>query len=158
MNRMRRTSALWAVSVIALGVVLGRLTPPIIIRFDGTVPRVSWAAGLLLFGAAVGVGVMAYNTWQSLHKKKSRMTSQHAVTMLSVAKAGTAVGALIAGFYIGFALTYLDDLDTMLGRERVIHGAVAAVASILLLIASLLLERACIVPHDEDDDGIGEPA
>ena len=101
---------------------------------------------------------MAYNTWQNLHKKKSRMTSQHAVTMLSVAKSGTVVGGLIAGFYGGFALTYLNDLDTVLGRERLIHGGAAAIASILLLVASLLLERACIVPHDEDDDGIGEPA
>lgn len=158
MNRMRRTSVLWVVGLVAFGIVLGRLTPPVIIRMDGTVPRVSWVAALLLLAAAVGVGIMAYNTWQSLHKKKSRMTSQHAVTMLSVAKSGTAVGALITGFYAGFALTYLDDLDTMLGRERVIHGGAAAIASVLLLIASLLLERACIVPHDEDDDGLGEPA
>lgn len=158
MNRMRRTSALWVLAVFALGLVLGLLTPPIIIRMNGTVPRVSWVAGLLLFAAAVGVGVLAYNTWQSLHKKKTRMTSQYAVTMLSLAKSGTAVGSLIAGFYTGFAVTYLDDLDTVLGRERAVHGGVAAVASVLLLVASLLLERACVVPHDEDEDGVAEPA
>ncbi len=158
MSRMRRTSLLWVLGVLAGGLVLGLLTPPIIVRMDGTVPRVSWIAGLLLLAAAAAVGVLAYSTWQSLHKKKTRMTSQYAVTMLSVAKSGTVVGALIAGFYTGFALAYLDDLDTVLGKERAIHSGVAAVASLLLLIASLLLERACIVPHDEDEDGIGEPA
>ncbi|MGA8850377.1 MAG: DUF3180 domain-containing protein [Aeromicrobium sp.] len=158
MNPMRRTSVLWVLGVFAPGLVVGLLTPPVIIRLDGTVPRVSWAAGLLLFVAAAGVGLLAYNTWQSLHKKKTRMTSQYGVTVLSIAKSGAAVGALIAGFYTGFAVTYLDDLDTVLGRERAIHSGVAAVASVLLLIASLLLERACIVPHDEDDDAIGEPA
>lgn len=158
MNRSRRTSVLWVVAVFAAGLVVGLLTPPVIVRFDGTVPRISWVAGLLLFAAAAGVGVLAYNTWQALHKHKSRMTSQHAVTMLSVAKAGTAVGALIGGFYTGFALAYLDDLDTMLGRERALHGGAAAAASIALLVASLLLERACIVPHDDDDDGLGDPA
>ncbi len=155
---MRRTSVLGVIGVLAVGLVLGLLTPPVIIRMDGSVPRISWAASLLLLGAAAAVGVLAYTTWKSLHRDKSRMTSQYALTMLAVAKSGTAVGALIGGFYAGFALSYLDDLDTVLGRERAIHGGAAALASVLLLIAALLLERACIVPHDEDEDGVGEPA
>lgn len=158
MNPMRRTSVLWVLIVFAPALVVGWMTPPVIIRMDGTVPRVSWAAGLLLFAAAAGVGLLAYNTWQSLHKKKTRMTSQYGVTVLSIAKSGAAVGALAAGFYTGFAVSYLDDLDTVLGRERALHSGVAAVASVLLLVTSLLLERACIVPHDEDEDGLAEPA
>lgn len=160
MNRMRRTSVLGVVGLLATGLVVGLLTPPVIIRFDGIVPRISWLAAFLLATAAVGVGIMALNTWQSLHRDKSRMTSQHAVTMLSVAKSAAAVGALIAGFYAGFAISYLDDLDTLLGRERAIHGGAAALASVLLLIAALLLERACIVPSDDDDDNdaVADPA
>ena len=149
---MQRTSWVGLLGIAAVGLLLGRITPPVIIRFDSTVPRVSWAAALLLFAAAAGVGVLAWNTWQSLHKKNKRMTSQHGVTMLSVGKAGAAVGALIAGFYGGFSLAYLGDLDTVLGQERAIRGGVAAGASVLLLVASLLLERACIVPTDDDDD------
>ena len=86
------------------------------------------------------------------------MTSEHGVTMLALAKSGAAVGALVAGFYAGFALAYLDALDSPLGQERVVHGGAAAVASLLLLIAALLLERACRVPGDDDEaDGKTRP-
>ena len=126
----------------------------VITRFDGTVPRVSWGAALaLLLGAGV-VGGLAWSTWQSLHKKKQRMTSDHGVTMLALAKASAAVGALFAGGYAGFALAYANSTGSPLGKERVVHGGAAAIAGLLLMIAGLLLERALQVPGD-DDEGKG---
>lgn len=154
MNRVRRTSALLVALLIAGGLIVGRLIPAIILRFDGDVPRVSWIAALtLLLGAAV-VGGFAWNTWQSLHKKHERMTSDYGIRMLALAKAGAAVGAIVGGVYGGFALAFVDALDTPLGKERALHAGAAAIASLLLLIASLLLERACQVPGD-DDEGNG---
>jgi hypothetical protein len=126
----------------------------VVVRLDGTVPRVSWAAALaLLLGAGV-VGALAWSTWQSLHKKHQRMTSDHGVTMLALAKASAAVGALVGGVYGGFAVAFIGSTDSPLGKERALHAGAAGVAGLLLMIAGLLLERALRVPGD-DDEGDG---
>jgi hypothetical protein len=108
------------------------------------------------------VATLAWNTWQSLHRRRERMTAEHGIRMLSLAKACAVAGALVAGYYGGFALAYLDLLDSSLGRERFVRGLAAAVASLLLLVAGLLLERACRLPEDDEDDddpgGVGVSA
>jgi polyferredoxin len=157
MKLARPTSALLIAALLALGVIAGRLTPPLIVRLDGTPPRLGWVAPLTLLAAAAGVGTLAWNTWQSLHKKRERMTAEHGIRMLSLAKSCAVVGAVVAGYYGGFAFAYVDTLDSMLGRERFIRGLAAAVASLLLLVAGLLLERACRLPDDSDDDKNGTP-
>jgi len=149
---MRRTPLLRVVGLGVLGFAAGRLTPPLIVRADGTVPQISWLASILLALAALLVGGLAWNTWKSLHRERQRMASAHALRLLALAKAGITVGAVVAGYYGGFAVAFLDSLDIALGRERVIHSAAAAVASVLLVIASMLLERACVIPTDGDDE------
>ncbi|MET0931902.1 MAG: DUF3180 domain-containing protein [Aeromicrobium sp.] len=157
MKLAKPTSALLVVALLAVGIIAGRLTPPLIVRLDGTPPRLGWIAPLTLLAGAIGVGTFAWNTWQSLHKKHERMTAEHGIRMLSLAKSCAVVGALVAGYYGGFALAYIDALDAMLGRERFVRGLAAAAASLLLLVAGLLLERACRLPDDDDDkDGKGK--
>jgi hypothetical protein len=131
---------------------VGRLTPAVIEGFDGTAPRVGWSAAVTLFIATIIIGVIAWNTWQSLHKKHERMTSDHGIKMLSLAKASALVGALFAGLYLGYALAFIDALDTDFGRERALHAGIAGLGGILMVIAALLLERALRVPGGEDKD------
>lgn len=157
MRMSRPTPVLLIVALIGVGLVAGRLTPPIVVRFDGTVPRLGWAAPLMLLAAAVVVGIFAWNTWQSLHKKQERMTADYGIKMLSLAKSCAIVGAIVAGFYGGFALAYVDSLDSTLGKERFIRGLAAAVASLILLTTALLLERACRLPEDDDEDAPPTP-
>lgn len=152
MKLAKPTAALMIVAMIAVGVVVGRITPPLIVRLDGTPPRLGWVAPLTLLAAAAGVGTLAWSTWQSLHKKHERMTSEHGIRMLSLAKSCAVVGALVAGFYGGFALAFLDSLDSTLGEERFVRGLITAVSSLLLMVAGLLLERACRLPEDDDED------
>ena len=155
MNKVRRTPALQVVALVAAGLLLGRLLPVVLEWLDRSSPRVSWVAAVaLLFGAAV-VGAFAWNTWQSLHKRRERMTSDYGLRMLALAKSSAIVGALVAGGYGGFALAFLGD-DSPLGHERFRHSLAAAIAGVLLMVAGLLLERACQIPgNDEDDDKPG---
>lgn len=146
------TSALFVVALIGFGIVAGRLTPPLIVRYDGNPPRLGWSAPVLLLAGAVAVGFLAHSTWQSLHKRHERMTSEHGIRMLSLAKASVVAGALVAGYYGGFALAFIGELDVSLGKERFVRGIAAAVASLFLLVAGLLLERACRLPEDDDDE------
>lgn len=158
MKIARPTSILFVVALVAVGIVAGRLTPPLIVRLGGSPPRLGWIAPLTLLAGAAIVGVFAYNTWQSLHRRHERMTSDHGMTMLSLAKSCAVVGALVGGFYGGFVLGFADNLDSVLGRERFVRGIAASLASLALLVAALLLERACRLPGDDDEDEEGAPA
>lgn len=145
-------------TTVAIGLVFGLLVRPISVRLDAIPPQVGWGPATTLFAVAIVVGALAWSTWQSLHKKNQRMTSDHGVKMLALSKSCVIVGALFAGGYGGFAITFLGDLDTPLGEERALHGGVAAVAGILLLVAALLLERACRLPEDHDEAADAAPA
>lgn len=151
MRIARPTSTLLVVALVAVGVVIGRLLPPLVVRLGGSPPRLGWVAPLILLAGAVVVGTFAYSTWQSLHRRHERMTADHGITMLSLAKASAMVAALVAGFYGGYALAFVDNLDAMLGRERFVRGAAASAASLVLLVTGLLLERACRLPDDDDE-------
>ena len=153
MNKFRRTSALAITSLVGIGLVAGRLIPELFIRSDRSVPVVGWAPAVTLLLAAAVLGVLAWSTWQSLHKKNQRMTSDHGVTMLALAKGSSAVAALFGGAYGGYAISYLDALDSPLGEDRVIHAGAAAVAGLLMLVAALLLERSLRIPGDDEPEG-----
>jgi high-affinity Fe2+/Pb2+ permease len=149
---VRRTSALLVAATAAIGLVIGLLVRPLSARLDSSPPRVGWAAATTLLLVAVIVGMLAWSTWQSLHKKHQRMTFDHGVKMLALSRSCVIVGALFAGGYGGFVITFLGDLDTPLGEERALHGGAAAVAGVLVVVAALLLERACRLPEDHEDD------
>jgi hypothetical protein len=148
----RRASALYVAVWLAIGLTIGLLIRPIADRLESSPPRVGWGAATTLFVVAVVVGSLAWNTWQSLHKKHQRMTSDHAAKMLALSRSCVIVGALFAGGYGGFALAFVGDLDTPLGQERAVNGGVAALAGLVLLVVALLLERACRLPEDDDDE------
>lgn len=158
MNRVRRTSALLLLAMAGVGLLAGLVVRPLAEGAGHSAPRPGWAAAGLFIVAAGIVGRLAWSTWQSLHKRHERMTSDHGLRMLAVAKASSVVASLFVGGYGGLAISFLDAWDAPLGRERVLHGGVAALAAVLLLIAGLLLERSCRIPGDDDESGSGSRA
>lgn len=66
-----------------------------------------------------------------------------------VAKASSAGGALLAGGYLGLLAWTLPRRDELLttGRASLVAGT-AALACVVLVVAALLLERACRAPDD----------
>lgn len=151
MRDLRRTSALFVTALLGAGLIIGTLMRPLAERTGGSAPQPGWIAAVVIFFAAVVVGVLARNTWRSLHQRRDRMTSDHAVKMLAVAKSSIIVGALFGGMYVGLALSFLDALDIDPGRGRVLQGGVAGLAGIALLVAGLLLERSLRLPGDDDE-------
>lgn len=152
MRPVGRTSARRVATLIAAGVVVGSLVRPLALRADSSPPRIGWEAAGTLVTLAVVVGMIAWATWQSLHRRHERMTSAHGITMLALAKASAIVAAGFAGGYAGYALSFASDLDTAFGQERFIRAGAAVVAAVVLLVAALLLERACELPDHGDDD------
>lgn len=149
---VRPTSPLHVVVAIAVGLAIGTSVPEISDRLSVVAPRPGWAAPVGLLVLAIGLALTARSTWRNLRVDKRVVHSELGVRLLVLAKAAALVGGLFLGGYAGLAIAYVSAWDTVFGRERVLQGAAAAFASILVLVAALLLERALRVPGPDDDD------
>jgi len=65
-----------------------------------------------------------------------------------LARACAFVGALAAGGYLGYALSWVD-VEAELADQRLVRSLVAVVASVLVVVTALLLERSCRVRDDD---------
>jgi hypothetical protein len=136
------------------GLVLGWLLRPASIELRGKAPLVGWAPVLALLLVAAILGAVAWFTYRDLHRRGLRLEPHKAVNRLVLAKSCALVGALVAGGYFGYALSWWGISEAALARQRIVQSLVAGVAGVLIVAGSLLLERACRV-RDEDDTDIG---
>ena len=60
------------------------------------------------------------------------------------------VGALVAGGYLGFAVSWVG-VEAELAGQRIVRSLLAGLAGLLITIGALWLERACRVPKDDDE-------
>jgi ABC-type Fe3+-siderophore transport system permease subunit len=142
-----------ALAVAALlGVLGGWLVVLVANAMDVTPPLVPWTAPIALVLVAVLVGVLAYTTHQRIQVRREHVPPERAVSFLVLGKASALAGAVVAGGYLAFALTFVTRVDAEGPRERVVRSAVAVVAGVALSVAGLLLERSCKVPGVDDDD------
>jgi MFS family permease len=112
-------------------------------------PLISWVQpGVLFFVAALVAGT-AWVTRRQVHRRLL-LEPHRAVNRLVLAKACALAGALVAGGYAGYAISWLGAGASMAG-ERMLRAGLAAVGSALLVGAALALERACRVPTDDSN-------
>ena len=136
----------WAV----VGLIGGWLLHPFSDRYLETPPLVTWAQPLALALVAAILGFTAWSTYRALHGVHERPEPQRMVNRLVLARACALVGALVAGAYAGYALSWLG-VEAELASQRAWRSAAGAVAGVAITITSVLLERACRVPSDEND-------
>ena len=112
-------------------------------------PMVSWVQPLaLVLVAAILVGT-ARSTRRSIRQRQGAISPHHAVNRLVLARACAYVGSLMAGAYAGYAVSWFG-VNSDLAAQRVISSAIAGVSGLLVVLAGLLLERACRVPPEDD--------
>ena len=149
-GRLRPTSAgvitAWAVA----GLIGGWLVHPLAQRWRGTAPVITWAQPLALFLVAAILGATAYLTWRTVHVQHRRLGPQQAVNRLVLARACALVGALVAGGYVGYAVSWAGS-DAELASQRAVRSAVAGLAGVAITVTAVLLERACRVRSDADE-------
>ncbi|MGY2700666.1 MULTISPECIES: DUF3180 domain-containing protein [unclassified Nocardioides] len=149
-GRLRPTSAatltVWAV----VGLVGGWLLHPIAARVLDSAPIVTWAQPLALVLVATILGATAYLTWRTMHVQHQRLEPHRAVNRLVLARACALVGALVAGGYAGYALSWVG-MDSDLASQRLWRSVAAALAGVAIVVTAVVLERACRVRSDEDE-------
>ena len=131
-----------------LGLVTGWSLHPLGERLTGHLPLVSWAQPLTLLLVAGIMGYLAWHTWRTVQVLGRRLEVHHAVNRLVLARACALAGALVAGGYAGFAVSWLDD-DSAPADQWLLRSAVAALAALGILLGSLALERACRAPGED---------
>lgn len=148
-GRIRTTRPGAIIAFALVGLVLGWLIRPVTVRMSGTAPTVSWGPVVALAFVAAFVAATAWSTYRTVHRRHERLEPHHAVNRLVLAKASALAGSLVAGAYFGYALSWWGLTDALLARERVVHSLVAGGVGVLLVVGSLLLERACRVSKDD---------
>jgi len=149
-GRLRTTGpglvAGWALA----GLVVGRLVRPLLTELDRTAPQVGWLQAGALYLVAAILGATARVTHRALQVRRERLRPHEAVNRLVLAKACALAGALVAGGYLGYALSWVGSSAELSG-ERITLSLVAAAGAGLSVVGSLFLERACRVSGDEDE-------
>jgi hypothetical protein len=131
-----------------LGLVGGWLVRPLSIRAGRVAPSVPPVSVALIFFAAAIVAMAAYFTWRTVHRDGRRLPTHQAVNRLLLARACALVGAAVLGGYAGNAIAHLG-VGEAHARSQVWWSLGAAAGGVALMVAGLLLERACRVPTRE---------
>jgi uncharacterized membrane protein YfcA len=150
-GRVQPTSRVLLVALAVLGAAVGWTVVAAIENNGGVAPTLSWLTPVAWGFLSALLFVAARNTHQRIQVRRERVDPSRAVFLLMLAKASAFVGALCAGVYGGFALRFVDALSASGPRNRVIIAGLAAVVAIAVVVAGLLLERACRIPEDPDD-------
>jgi hypothetical protein len=148
-GHVRPTSAGVLVAWGLTGLVGGWLLRPLARRLADAAPVVTWPQVVALFLAALVLAVTAWTTHRAV-RDRHLLEPHRAVNRLVLAKACALVGALVAGGYAGYAVSWLG-LEAELAGQRVLRAGLAALGGVLTCAAALLLERACRV-RDEGED------
>ena len=151
-GHVRTTSAGSIVGFALTGLVLGWLLRPLSIEVMDRAPLVGWSPGLALLLVAAILGAVAWSTYRDLHRRGLRLEPHRAVNRLVLAKASALAGAMVAGGYLGYALSWWGLADAPLAKERLVQSLLAGVAGVLVVAGSLALERACRVRGGDGAD------
>ncbi len=134
----------------AAGLVGGWLLRTVSERVQGTAPVVTWLQPLALLFVAAVLGAVAWLTWRTVQDGRGYLAPQRAVNRFVLGRACALVGALVAGGYLGYAVSWLG-VDTDLAQQRVWRSVLAGVAGVAVVATALLLERACRVRSDHEE-------
>lgn len=141
-----RATTLLAVLGLIVGWGYGRLAE----ARDATAPVPSWAQPVTLTFIAIALALTARQTHRALQVRRERMEAHRAVNRLALGRAAVYVGALIAGAYGGYAVSWLG-LSAELADQRAIRSGLAALAAVGIVVAGVFLERACRVRGEDEE-------
>ncbi len=139
---LRPTSAGALTALAVVGLLVGWGLHPLMDRLVGRPPLVSWAQALALVLVAAIMSFVAWHTWQTVQVRGERLEPHRSVNRLVLARACALAGALVTAGYVGYAVSWLGD-ESALADRWIVRSVVAALGAAGVMLASLVLERAC---------------
>lgn len=136
-------------AALVVGLVGGWLVRRVASYVGSPAPLVTWSQALVLFLGAAILGVTAWHTRRVLDGAQLRPEPHRLVNRLVLARACALAGSLVAGGYLGYAVSWLG-VGAELAGQRVIRSVLAGLGGLLVLVMALLLERACRVRSADD--------
>jgi len=91
-------------------------------------------------------------------KRENRMHPLVAARTAALAMAGSRVGALVFGFYLGLLAVNLQLVRTPDVSQRLFTISLVAIAALILTATAVWLERLCQIKQPPTDDGSAEAA
>lgn len=125
------------------GLVLGWLLHPLSNRVLVAAPSVTWLQPVGLLVVALVLGYAAWVTWRQVRDRELLFPYQ-AVNRLLLARSSALVGALVGGGYLGYAWSWVGS-SAASADQFVVRSLFAGAAGAAVVVAALLLERACRV-------------
>src|SRR4051794_38176842 len=122
---------------------------------DMIAPEVPWSAPVGVILVTALVSALAYSTYQRIQVRRERVEPNRAVAFLVLGKASALAGAVGVGGDLADALLFFHRVGAGAPRGRGVKAAVTVVAGAAVCGVGLLLERACRVPRQDDDDQPG---
>jgi hypothetical protein len=140
--------------LILAGIAAGLITYLGTRNYFGSLPDVTWLAGLTLAGLAVVEVIAAVNTKARIERRPGAGVVHPLLVarLVVLAKASSLAGAIFAGAYGGVTAWALSERDQLTVADRNLAPAIGGlVGAVALLAAALLLEHACRIPRQPDD-------
>lgn len=149
-GRIRPASARGVTACAVVGLVAGWVYGRVADGLSGPAPVPAWAQPVTLAFIAVALGLTAWQTHRTLQVHRLRLEAHRAVNRLALGRAAVYVGALVAGAYGGYAVAWIGPVAE-LAQQRALRSGLAALAAVGVVVAGLLLERACRVRSEDPE-------
>ena len=148
-GRLRPVSAAAVTAWAVVGLVGGWLWHPLAEAATGSAPLVTWLQLSVPWVVALILAGAARTTWRAVHRQRVLVDANRAVNRLLLARSSALVGALVAGGYLGYAVSWLNT-EAELGGQRAWRSTAAAAGGLAMLLAAKWLEGACRVHSDDE--------
>lgn len=139
------------------GAVIGYLLLITFDVFNAVPPVVPWSVPIVL--VVIAIPALWYAKRLGGRLEQRMVPPDEGVRALVMGKSMLMTGAVLAGGHLVYVLKWIAQLDIPGPRDRVIHGAVTLVISVVFAVVGGALERACIVDSgDGEGTNTGQPA
>lgn len=150
MQKTKLATLLWICLIAApIGWSISRL----IHNATGTLPPIPLLlpAFIVVLAVIMLAGAREVRGWIHERRHDRHIGPLRVARLLALAKAAEFFGAAVIGGYVGLGVLAMDHLASSMGRGGLLRAGIVAAAAVLATVAAVVLERACLVPPDDEE-------
>jgi hypothetical protein len=156
---VKPTSIRLVVVLAVIGAALGWALATVVAGWTGRSLPLPILAGSALWLLAIALFTWGWFVRPRVRARNEQMPQAEPMPALMAARivvltmAASRMGAVVAGFYLGAVIaTVAEGMTTPASQQTVWSGVLAATGAAVTCAAALWIERACLLPAQQDDD------